>query len=68
MGHLLGMNHDFQHIEGTPPRTSVDGTPCHGYMDYTDWTNYWSKCSVEDLTKVDKGCIEPLSPEHEGTL
>ena len=56
MGHNLGMNHDCinfncnvnsQWYRG--PR-ELDGKECFGYMDYKDDTNYWSHCSVSDLT------------------
>ena len=50
MGHNLGMHHDQD-------RKSSDGTNCYGYMDYTDDTNYWSKCSVEDFQMTDKSCL-----------
>ena len=44
----------------------MDGVECYGYMDYLDDTNYWSACSVADLTlyinKQEKGfCLESLS-------
>jgi len=50
MGHNLGMRHDFG-------RKDSRGKNCYGYMDYKDSTNYWSKCSVEDFTKVKKSCL-----------
>ena len=50
MGHNLGMRHDFG-------RKDSRGKNCYGYMDYKDSTNYWSRCSVEDFTKVRKSCL-----------
>ena len=50
MGHNLGMRHDFK-------RKDSKGKNCYGYMDYTDSTNYWSTCSVEDFTKTKKSCL-----------
>jgi hypothetical protein len=50
MGHNLGMSHDID-------RKHSDGTNCYGYMDYKDDTNFWSKCSVQNLTEVKKSCL-----------
>ena len=61
MGHLMGMYHDHN-------GPFHQGEGCTGYMDYTDYTNHWSKCSVEDLTRVDKGCLAPIGPDYAGTL
>ena len=53
MGHNLGMRHDFNRRDST-------GKKCYGYMDYTDSTNYWSGCSVEDFKKTKKSCLTKL--------
>lgn len=55
MGHNLGMSHDFG-------RKDSRGKNCC-YMDYKDSTNYWSKCSVEDFTKVKKSCLAICTQE-----
>ena len=60
MGHNLGMSHDFN-------RKDSRGKNCYGYMDYKDDTNYWSRCSVEDFTKVNKRCIPLLQGGEGGT-
>ena len=56
MGHNLGLDHDcinYNCATWSPyyvgPRV-LDGRECYGYMDYNDTTNYWSHCSVKDLT------------------
>ena len=56
MGHNLGLDHDclnfncaYWHPSYKGPRV-LDGKECYGYMDYKDDTNYWSHCSVKDLT------------------
>ena len=56
MGHNLGLDHDcinYNCATWSPyyvgPRV-LDGKECYGYMDYNDTTNYWSHCSVKDLT------------------
>merc|ERR1711962_494403 len=73
MGHSLGMHHDC--INGNcrtfssdykGPRT-INGEECYGYMDYNDDTNYWSQCSISDLTsyinRQQKFCLEPIKPQ-----
>lgn len=72
MGHNLGMDHDcinyncnYDRPSYVGPRT-IDGVECYGYMDYKDDTNYWSACSVADLTlyinKQENGfCLESLN-------
>jgi len=61
MGHNLGMSHDFG-------RKDSRGKSCYGYMDYKDDTNYWSKCSVEDFTKVKKSCLNAADDDGGGEV
>ena len=56
IGHNLGLDHDCKsdncnHWDNSyeGPR-EMNGIECYGYMDYNDTTNYWSACSVDDLT------------------
>ena len=56
MGHNLGLDHDcinfncaYWASSYVGPR-KINGVECFGYMDYKDDTNYWSACSVADLT------------------
>ena len=60
MGHTMGISHDSLDSYGYH-RYDSNGIKCYGYMDYTDHTNYWSTCTVEDLTKQDKRCLTPQS-------
>merc|ERR1719184_478083 len=70
MGHNLGLGHDC--LEGNcatwspsykGPRV-LNGVECYGYMDYKDDTNYWSPCSVSDLTayinRQQEFCLDPI--------
>ena len=63
MGHNLGMAHDFGSCQTC--YKLVDGKACKGYMDYTDSTNYWSHCSVNDFTdyinRQQNFCLAPLN-------
>jgi hypothetical protein len=75
MGHNLGIDHDcidyncaYWHSSYVGPRT-LNGDECYGYMDYKDNTNYWSACSVADLTlyinkQADGFCLETLVGEN----
>ena len=49
----MGMDHDCSNHDcvnyAHQPRIQ-DGVQCYGYMDYNDYTNKWSPCSVADLT------------------
>ena len=72
MGHNIGLAHDCKNgncaywsSSYVGPRV-IDGKECFGYMDYKDDTNYWSACSVADLTayinKQQNGfCLEQLN-------
>ena len=57
LGHNFGMQHDFIGSNTNNVRRDRNGRPCYGYMDYKSGTNYWSTCSVEYLTRLNKNCL-----------
>ena len=54
------MKHDFNRGPNDARKDS-NGKACYGYMDYKKDTNFWSKCSVEFLTRQNKHCLKELT-------